>query len=103
MMSIEMKRVLKIAEDLDEKVTCYDFQSNVFIIHEEGTILNFRSAFLMKYFDTEHGDWGASEHPGEWLLVLTEHHGVHVYPIDDLTYWEQSVPVEIKEHKIGVN
>lgn len=94
-----MKRVLEIAQNVyDNLESDKRFQDSVVIIHEEGTVLNYKSAFLMRYYDSEHGNWGACESPGEWLFVFTEHHGVLVYPLTDLASWEQSTPVDVAFH-----
>lgn len=52
------------------------FSRKVSLIHEDGCTMYFDSAFLM-YVDKV------------WLAVFTEHHGAHVYHIDDLTSYEQ--------------
>lgn len=94
-MSTYMQRAQKVAEDYGKKLLATDlrFGHVVRIIHEEGTTLFFAHAFLMKWKDPEvtAGSWGASEHPGEWLLVFTEHHGEHVYPLDDLYSYHEYV------------
>jgi hypothetical protein len=53
----------------------------VSLIHEDGSTLYFDSAFLMCVDKV-------------WLAVFTEHHGTHVYHIDDLVSFDQlqSVP-----------
>jgi hypothetical protein len=87
MMSVEMKRVHAVAEELSK--TRRSAWHCVMILHEEGTTLFFRNAYLVRYHDPQHGDWGASEHPGEWIMVFTEHHGFHVYPVDDLSWFQE--------------
>lgn len=98
MMSVEMKRVHVVAEGIDKTLRSDDkrMQHSVVILHEEGTTLFFRNAFIMQYHDPQHGDWGASEHPGEWIMVFTEHHGFYVYPIDDLNWFQEFQTVNSK-------
>lgn len=90
-MSVEMQRVYDRAAEYDKSFLSTNdrYRNVVMIVHEEGTILWYRNAFVMKYYDEKHGDWGASENPGQWIMVFTEHHGFHVYPIDDLHDWCQ--------------
>ena len=105
MMSVEMKRVHAIAEMLDKHLRADDsrLQHCVLILHEEGTTLFFRNAFLKRYHDGEHGDWGDSENPGEWIMVFTEHHGFHVYPVDDLSWFQELQCVESERHEYVVD
>jgi hypothetical protein len=69
------KEVVELANSTDAKLTAYEFHPTdlVFIIHEEGTTLTFRSAFLREWKD--------------WVIIFTEHHGTHVYSKGDLSYW----------------
>jgi hypothetical protein len=53
--------------------TDFNCDNLVEIIHEEGTILHYKSAFTKEWKD--------------WIFVLTEHHGTHVYHKSDLTSW----------------
>lgn len=66
------KEAQTVAKETDKKLTAYDFNpySMVEIIHEEGTILHYKSAFTKEWKD--------------WVFVFTEHHGTHVYHISDL-------------------
>ena len=43
------------------------------IQHEDGSYLEFRSAFFRKLDD-------------EWMVVITEHHGVFVYHFEDVRW-----------------
>jgi hypothetical protein len=54
------------------KLTAYDFHhyNIVQIIHEEGTVLHYKSAFTKEWKD--------------YIFVFTEHHGTHVYHKSDL-------------------
>lgn len=101
MMSVDMKRVHAVAEMLDKNLRADDprLQHCVLILHEEGTTLFFRNAFFKRYHDGEHGNWGDSEHPGEWIMVFTEHHGFHVYPVDDLSWFQELQCVESERHE----
>jgi len=100
MMSVEMKRIHAVAAEMDEHLRADDLrlQHSVMILHEEGTTLFYRNAYLVKYYDSLHGDWGASENPGEWIMIFTEHHGFHVYPVDDLSWFQELQFVESERH-----
>jgi hypothetical protein len=50
------------------------------------------------FYDEQHGNWGDSDHPGQWLLVFTEHHGMHIYPVDDLYGYEMLGEMRITRH-----
>ena len=64
------REALQVAKEV--KLTAYDFNpyGMVEIIHEEGTILHYKSAFTREWKD--------------WVFVFTEHHGTHVYHVTDL-------------------
>jgi len=57
------KQAIQKQEEIDKTLTALSFnpKSWVYIIHEEGTTLIYRSAFAVKYDD--------------WYLIFTEHHG----------------------------
>ena len=89
MMSDDMKRANLLAEEYDKKLQSTDprFCHSVRIIHEEGTVLAFNHAFIMRWKDpaVEPGGWGAiGQSGGVWVIVFTEHHGFHLYPRGDL-------------------
>lgn len=69
------KEAEQVAKEIDKKLSAYDFNpySLTEIIHEEGTILHYRSAFAKEWQD--------------WIFVFTEHHGTHVYHKSDLYSW----------------
>lgn len=46
------------------------FLRDVCIIHGDGSYLIFKSAFLFK--------------DGDWVVAVTEHHGIHIYHREDL-------------------
>lgn len=100
MMSVEMQRVYDVAAEIDKDLKATDprFRHSVYLIHEEGTTLFFENAFIVRYYDRLHRDWGDCSFQGEWAMVFTEHHGFHVYPLDDLVSWNQFKKVEIEEH-----
>lgn len=71
------------------KVDAYDrtllatdarFRRHVSVIHEDGSVLYFDSAFLMRVGEP-------------WLAIFTEHHGCHVYHVEDLVSYSQLEPV----------
>lgn len=99
MMSAEMKNIYEIARKINESITADNqrLRNFVQIVHEEGSVLSFKNAFLILYYDPNHKDWGACDNPGEWLMVFTEHHEFHVYPIDDLYSYNEFSTVEIQK------
>lgn len=58
-------------------------QRSVTIVHADGSVLHYRHALLMQ--------------SGEYLAVFTEHHGFHVYHVEDLRRYEQSDTVPIQQ------
>lgn len=70
--SVPLREARQRAQEIDDKLTAYDFQhgSRVYVKHEDGTELDFNSAFLQK--------------DDEWVYIFTEHHGFHVYHLEDL-------------------
>lgn len=101
MMSRDMQRVHAVAQEIDKTLRADDprLSGAVVLHHEDGAALFYDSAFLMRYYDAEHGNWGACTTPGEWIMVFTEHHGFHVYPVDDLVSFQQyRGRMEIEKH-----
>lgn len=78
---------LRVAREADNKLTAYDFHCDnlVVVLHEEGTQLMFRSAFLKKWMD--------------WVFIFTEHHNTLVYHKDDLHSYAQYTQKEIERLK----
>lgn len=81
------KEALTVAKESDKKLSAYDFHpySLVEIIHEEGTILHYKSAFTREWKD--------------WIFVFTEHHGTHVYHKSDLHGYGTYVRQEQEKQK----
>ncbi len=77
MIRTHYKEVEELARTVDMKISAYDFgpSSLVFVLHEEGTTLTFRSAFIKEFKD--------------YIIIFTEHHGTHVYHRGDLSHWGQ--------------
>lgn len=78
MESVPLKKIRVIAEAYDHQLLATDprFRRSVTLMHEDGSYLHFDSAFLMRI-------------QSEWIACFTEHHGLHIYHVDDLTnYWE---------------
>jgi hypothetical protein len=97
-MSKHMQRVYDIAVEMDKNLSAYDFPSKaVAVYHDDGTNYWFENAFAMIYYDKDHNEQGC--HPGHWLMVFTEHHGIHVFHLDELergfSVWEKG---EIPKH-----
>ena len=93
MLSTGMKKAQAVAERYDKELKATDSRFNfcVRVIHEEGSIFFFESAFLMQWTEN------AAERQG-WLLVFTEHQGVHVFDFDDLHSYDQysKVPLSLQ-------
>lgn len=85
MESVQFKQMRKWVEKFDSTIKATDPRWNhmVRILHEEGTELIFECAFLLKY--------------NGWIIVITEHHGSHFYPEDDLYAYMQYKRVEVEE------
>lgn len=89
MKSVGLKRVYALAEKYDKELLATDsrFQKSVHIIHEDGSIFDFNNAFLRKYKDFN----------GSWIIVFSEHHGIHIFCVSDLSAWEQYSIDEIED------
>lgn len=83
MESSTLKKIQKRAQNYDATLRADDkrFQRSVTMIHEDGTTLNFQSAFLMTVDQ-------------EWIVVFTEHHSYHVYHKEDLAGAWQSKRID---------
>jgi len=98
MESIPLKKIRKIAESYDKKLLANDprFRREVSIIHEDGSINHYDSAFLMKIADNHISQLTTKE--SYWIICFTEHHGLHIEHSDDLLlYWESKklhLPIE---------
>jgi hypothetical protein len=79
-MSVEYKKAEAIARAYDDQLTADNsrFNNAVQIIHEEGTVLFYRSAFLMTW--------------KEWIFVFAEHHGYSIHHKEDLSGWLEFTP-----------
>lgn len=75
------KTAEEVATDYDKTLKCTDFHHNhwVFAVHEEGTQLFFRNAFLKEWKD--------------WYFIFTEHHKTHVYHKTDLSLVREFIEV----------
>ena len=84
-----MQRIYDVAVEMGKKHTAHDFKhrSAVAVRHDDGTDYWFKNAFAIIYYDKDHGDEGMTMYPGEWLMVFTEHHGIHVFHFDELENW----------------
>ena len=85
--SVPLKTIRTIAEAYDHQLLATDprFRRSCTLMHEDGSYLHFDSAFLLHIRK-------------EWVACFTEHHGLHIYHVDDLTrYWESEarhLPIE---------
>lgn len=84
---MDYKEALNVAKEADKTLLTQDFNPYglVEIIHEEGTILNFKNAFLKEWKN--------------YVIVFTEHHGTHVYHKSDLYSYGYYIRQEIGKLK----
>lgn len=75
------------AEQEDKKLRADDPRFNLFVymVHEDGSMMLYTSAFVVKYPDNE-----------EFVCIFTEHHGFHVEALDDLRTLHVLKRVEIE-------
>jgi len=73
MKSKSYKEIEKIAKKLDKNLKANDdrLQRAVYIAHHDGSTFLFNNAFSIKQDD-------------DWIIILTEHHGYHIYHVEDL-------------------
>jgi hypothetical protein len=76
--SIPLRAIRAKVDAYDKTLLATDprFGRKVTLIHEDGSVLHFDSAFMMRVDKI-------------WIAVFTEHHGTHVYHVEDLTSYEQ--------------
>jgi hypothetical protein len=82
----ELERVVVIALAYQKGHAEITPKKHVEMRHHDGSKFSWHSAHVVEYYDAQHGDWGACTTPGEYYFIYTEHHGVHVYPKDDVDW-----------------
>jgi len=84
--SVPLQKIQKKAEAYDSTLLATDprFRRVVILEHEDGSYLQFDSAFLMRV-------------DREWIVCFTEHHGFHVYHADDLFAYSQYERLNVLE------
>jgi hypothetical protein len=78
MESVNLKKIRQLVEEYDAKLLANDprFRREAHLIHEDGTVEHYDSAFLMRV-------------ESSWIVCFTEHHGLRINHTDDLLlYWE---------------
>ena len=77
-MSVPLQEAQAKADAYDRTLQATDprFRRRVQLVHGDGSVLHFDSAFLMAIGE-------------EWVAAFTEHHGCHVYHVEDLTAFSQ--------------
>jgi len=75
---INRKEALKIAKEINQKIDIGRFTVKgrsriIFVQHGDGSKLEFHSACFSKLSD-------------DFMAVFTEHHGYHIYHVDDIDY-----------------
>lgn len=86
MESVQLRKVRKYVDNILKIEFSKDVSkfNNVLLIHEEGSVMMYRHAFLMKIYDKT---------GGIWIAAVTEHHEVQIYAHDELTYYAQLGPI----------
>jgi hypothetical protein len=92
MMSVDMRRAMAEAERLDGAATpaALADRRTVLVVHEDGSVFLTDSACVVEWKDPEvkEGSWGADPYPGEWVLVIAEHHLPRAYPKSEVLWTE---------------
>jgi UDP-N-acetyl-D-mannosaminuronate dehydrogenase len=72
-MTTKIVDVILLAEKYDQKLKANDprFQKAVVLTHMDGSVMFYRSAFLMR-------------HDPDWIICFTEHHQYKVYETSEL-------------------
>ena len=103
MKSIFYKKASKVAKKIAKNLTAMDtrFNGSVIVRHEDGSVFIFENAFAQYYngkgHKLTHKDGTLQYIDAAWLFVFTEHHGNHIYSIDDLLDWRALGPrIEIE-------
>jgi hypothetical protein len=77
--SVEYKAIRAKAEEIDKKLTAYDFGNGVVLVeHDDGSRFFLTHAILFK--------------EDNWWIVFTEHHGIHIFHDEDCTVRTYEVP-----------
>jgi hypothetical protein len=82
-MNTSIKIVDELAKAYDTKLRADDprFRNAVMVIHEDGTVLHFEWAFVLKLQN--------------WYVIFTEHHRWHIYSENDVQVFMRGPRVEI--------
>ena len=99
----EKRRIDKIIDAVVKELEDYvsTLHKDVQIWHSDGSYFFFCSASIIEYYDKDHGaedELGVYGHLGEWIIVLTEHHGYVYYPKDDLDDWKELECIGTEKH-----
>ena len=73
--SLNYPEVKELAVKIDKSTTFSKNKKSVLIIHADGSCMFFKHAFMLRHH--------------LWLLVFTEHQGIQIYHINDLSHYEQ--------------
>ena len=84
-MSVRMQEAQAKADAYDQTLLATDprFHYRVQLVHGDGTVLHFNCAFLMTIGE-------------DWIVAFTEHHGCHVYHVEDLDSYAQMQMLDIE-------
>lgn len=87
--STAMQNVRRLAEEIGAKLLATDsrFDGSVHLVHDDGSAFFFSHAFVTKHTrkipPQELKTWMTSDNE-EWLVVFTEHHGIHIFAGDEV-------------------
>jgi hypothetical protein len=92
-------RVREVAAEIDKHLRADDprLRHIVELHHEDGSRFWYNWAYIMLYYDPQHGE-ANSQHPGEWVMVFTEHQGTHVFQRDEVTHYAMYKQTEVFQH-----
>lgn len=87
--STHLQKIEEWAKEYDSKLRADDprFCRAVTIYHEEGSVLHFRSAFVIKKKNKKM----------TWYCIFTEHHSFHIYAGDEASVIQFSGEEPIEE------
>ena len=89
-MSVLMQKVHDLAMLYDKNLRAENFDPYMIVVvrHEDQTLYQFHSAFLMELNDPAYC-YGHEDDDDGWVIVFSEHNGTHVFAKGDLGWYGQ--------------
>lgn len=98
----QIQKIYDLADSLDKQISkkglkplisngLSRFNFNVYVIHEEGTVFNYKNAYAVIHTD---------EQKRKWLIIVPEHHDVNVMSMDEIYHYSMTKNVSIPRSKI---